>query len=129
MCAELHLVGAMRLGLAALVFDGVGRLDAVRPMEFDDVGDARDPEPARRERESGNAPDAARISAAGFVGRGMEHPALGGEAVLVPHPLDMDERRLPQAVDRVLERGDGDGVVLHRAFPISAVTVRPTRGW
>ena len=43
--------------------------------------------------------------------RVVEHAALGGEAVLRPQPLDMDERRLTQAIDGVLERGDRDGVV------------------
>ena len=116
--AELRLVGAMRLGLAALEFDGIGRLDVARAMELDDVGDAGEAEPARGERHGGDAADAARIAGAGLVRPRMQHTPLGGEAVLLPHPLDMDERRLPQAIDGVLDGGDGDGVVLHRAFPI-----------
>jgi len=37
----------------------------------------------------------------------MQHSALGGEAVLLPQPLDMDQRSLPQAVNGVLKHGEG----------------------
>ena len=43
--AELHLVGAVELRLAALVFDGICRL-AIRPgAELDQIGDAREVQP------------------------------------------------------------------------------------
>ena len=34
------------------------------------------------------------------------------KAVLLPQALEMDQRRLPQAVDGVLQRGERDGVLL-----------------
>ena len=51
----------------------------------------------------------ARIAGAGLVCRRMQHASFGGEAVLLPHPLDMDERRLPQAIDGMLEAEMGMG--------------------
>ena len=45
--AELRLVGAMRLGLAALEFDGIGRLDAAR--RWNSTTSATPARPSRRE--------------------------------------------------------------------------------
>src|SRR4051794_4415944 len=42
----------------------------------------------------------------------VQHPALGGEPVLRPQPLDVDQRRLPQTIDGMLKRGNGEGVVI-----------------
>jgi hypothetical protein len=83
-------------------------------MEFDDVRDPRHPEPARGERQCGHTPNAARISADWLLGGGMEDSALRGKAIFLPQPLNMDERSLPQAIDGVLNRGNGNGVVVHR---------------
>jgi hypothetical protein len=47
----------------------------------------------------------------------MQDAALGSETVLLPKPLDMDERRLPQAIDGMLDRRDGDEVAVHRTLP------------
>jgi len=42
----------------------------------------------------------------------VEDVALGGEAIVGPELLDVDEGELPLAVGQVLEAGDGDQVVL-----------------
>ena len=64
--AELHLVGAMALRLAALVFDRKGGLAAVAAAEFDEIGDAREVEPAGGERQRRDAAHAARLARAGL---------------------------------------------------------------
>src|SRR5690606_7310530 len=45
-----------------------------------------------------------------LVGHGVQHMALRGEAVVGPGALDVDQRRLAQAVDRMLEGGKRKGV-------------------
>ena len=45
-----------------------------------------------------------------YGGPGVQHMALGGQAVVGPEPLDMDQRRLPQAVDGVLQRRERNGL-------------------
>jgi hypothetical protein len=34
----------------------------------------------------------------------MQHPSFGGEPVLLPEPLDVNERRLAEAIYSVLQR-------------------------
>jgi hypothetical protein len=40
-----------------------------------------------------------------------QRPVRVGEAIFRPDALDVDERGLAQAIDGVLERGDGDGII------------------
>jgi hypothetical protein len=115
--AKLRFVRAMRLGLAALIFDRIRRLLSFRrPVELDDVGQSHESQPPRGERHRRDAPKPTRVPRARLLSRGVEDAPLGGEAVLLPQPLDMDERRLPEAIDAMLECRDGDGVVDHQAL-------------
>lgn len=59
---------------------------------------------------AGNAEAGARFRA-GLVGAVVELAALGGEAVLRPDLLEMDEGPLALAEDEVLEAGEGEEIV------------------
>ena len=101
--AELGLIGAVELGLAALVFDGIGRLAVPRFVKLDEIGDAGELQAAAGKRQSVDAPNAAREASARLIDAGMKHAPFRGETVFLPQPLDMNQRRLPQAIDCVLE--------------------------
>ena len=76
------------------------------PLRRDDVGDAEQAEletvhgHARRVRALGPG---GRLPAVGLL---VQDVPLGGEAILRPEPLDVDQRALPLAVEQVLEGGD-----------------------
>jgi hypothetical protein len=126
--AKLHLIGAVLLRLAALEFDGVGGLAAVATAELHQVGDAHEIEPSTGERQCGDAAYAALFARSSLVRPLMQHVPLGGETVLGPHAFEVNERCLAQAINGVLERGDGDRVgeflrhvrLLRRLFVSSA---------
>ena len=81
------------------------REETNRPSDYGDV------ETKAGERQRGHAAHAAAFPRARLMGHVMQHAALGGEAIFGPDPLDVDERGLAQAVDGVLKRGNGDGVI------------------
>ena len=114
--AELHFIGAVELGLAAFEFDGERGLDAVAGGELHEIGDACDVQPSRGQRQRGDAPDAALRPAHGFVGMDMQRLALGGESIFRPEPFEMNQRRLPQAIDGMLQRGEGNGFAERRSL-------------
>jgi hypothetical protein len=41
----------------------------------------------------------------------VQDPSLGREAILLPLPLNVDQRGLTQAIDRMLQRGERNRVV------------------
>ena len=105
--ADLHFVAPVGFGMAALVFDGVGR----GAVEFDDVRLADEAQPQRPQRQ---IPRDAHI-AANFVPGGMDmvvsQPPFGRETVLAPGLFDVDQRALPLAIQQVLQGGKGQEVV------------------
>jgi len=122
--AELNFVARIGLGFSALVLDGkrppggrtAGEFDAVRSsrrdlLELDDIGLAGESEAkgldvyAPGDEHTGPA-----LGAAG-VDTLVEDAALGGEAVLVPLLLDMNEAPLPLAELQVLQSGKRQEVV------------------
>src|SRR5690606_33410335 len=88
----------------------IGRLAARAGMKLDKVGDAGNAKAGGAEREPRLAPHAARLAAFSTVGDLVQHAALGREPVLRPQPLQMDEGRLSQAIDGVLQGREGDRV-------------------
>jgi hypothetical protein len=46
----------------------------------------------------------------------VEQPSFGGQAVLGPDLLEMDERPLPGTERQVLQAADGEGVVEFHGF-------------
>ena len=52
----------------------------------------------------------------------VQDAAFGREAILLPEPLDMDQRGLSQAIDGMLQRGERDGIVV--SFAASARRLR-----
>ena len=97
--AKLDLVGAMRFWAATLVLDGIG------PAAFvylDHIGDTRD---AELQRAQGNASLYRYISpalSATGVSAFVEVTALGGEEILGPLLLIVDECTLTRTVEHVL---------------------------
>jgi hypothetical protein len=92
--AELDFIGAMELRLAALEFDRKRRFAVRLAMEFDEVGDADEAEAVRGQRHCRNAPYAARIALAWLVCGEVNDASLGGEAVFLPQPFDVNQRGL-----------------------------------
>ena len=105
--AKLDGVGRLVLGATALVFDGE-RLPGVvgLAVELDDVGHAMEAECGGLQRQGSRDAQVAAGLAAGFMGLVMKHATLGGEAVLGPLALDVDERALPRAEREVLQGGE-----------------------
>lgn len=104
--AELDFVGAVAFRFAALVFDGD---DAPVAVEFDDVGLAVESETVAGEVEAAGGSQAGAGFGGAVVGALVEDAAGGGEVVLGPEPLDVDEGALALAVEEVLEGGNGEG--------------------
>ena len=103
--AKLHLVRPVLLGLAALELHRKGRL-AIRPrVKFHEIGDPDEVQPLAGERQRRNPPHTLDPPHATTIGGEMQNVALGGEPVVRPQALQMDQSRLPQAVDGVLGMG------------------------
>ena len=121
----------MQLGLAALVFDRKGSFAIGAGREFDQIGHAGQVQSLRGQRQRQDPTDAARLAAAALVGHGMQHIALGRKSVLGPDPFKVDQRRLPQAIDRMLQGRDRDRLVglsaAHSRSRISTPSGRPSR--
>ena len=107
--AELHLVGSMGFRFAPLVLH---RQNPAVGVEFDDVTLAGNSQPQRAHRHPAGDPDARARLVRAVVSPGVHDFSLGGEFVFRPSLLDMDQRALPRAIQPVLERGDGNELVL-----------------
>ena len=129
--AKLHLVGAVQLGLAALVFDGKGGLSVRTGNELDQIGSAGQVQPPTGQRQGQNPPHPARLAGSALVSHRVQHVALGGKAVLGPEPFQMDQRGLPQAINRMLQRREGNGLLgaghCQRSSRISTPSGRSSR--
>ena len=122
--AELHPIRVVALGLAAFVLHGerhavpgaelrvLSAEGRRRRPELDHVGFAEQPELARPHRRS--ALRAATVAALRPPGVGplVQVPALDGELVLRPEPLDMNQRALPRAIQQMLQGGDGEKLIV-----------------
>ena len=105
--AELNGVGGLVFGAATFVLDGEGLPRAVGlAVKLDDVGHAVEVECGGLQRQGAHDAQVAAALAAGFVGLVVEHAALGGEAVLGPLALDVNERALARAEREVLQGGE-----------------------
>ena len=124
--AELDLVRAVRFRPAALVLDRIGPPAFSRPGQLDHVGDPGDAERARADR---HALDDAALAAArlpGLVALLVQDAPLGGQHILGPQPLDVDQRALPRAEQIVLQRREGDEVCIRRPRPAAVQAARRT---
>jgi hypothetical protein len=108
--AELHLVGPVRLGLSALVFDREGSRRAAR--KFNDVGQSGDAERQRAQRQPAHDPNARPALGPPRIDPLMQDAALGSGAVLRPQALDMDQGALPRAEQLMLQRRQRDQRIL-----------------
>jgi hypothetical protein len=103
--AKLDFVSAMQLRLTALEFDGIRCFPANIGLELDQIGDAGNPEPARRQWQSCDTPRALPAARARLVRGKMHNLSLGREPVLRPHAFQMNQRGLTEAINRVLKCG------------------------
>ena len=111
MGAELHLVGAVRLGPAQLVLDRERHRPARRAVQLDQIGDADQAQGRGAQRHAGDAAHALALLLRRLVHPVVREASLGGQRILGPDPLDVNQRALPRAIQPVLQRGDGDEVV------------------
>ena len=79
-------------------------------MKFDDVGLTLQAETAGDKRQSSRHAYSRTGFGRPFVRPFMQHAPLGGEKILLPKPLNVDQSALPLAVKQVLEGGDGKQV-------------------
>ena len=126
---KLHLVGAVRLGPAALMLHGKGPPNAIRrAMQLDDIGDAGNAQPVGAQRHACHGADAPPHLGLDRVNPLMRDAALGGRGILGPCLLDVDQRALARAEQIVLEGGQGDEISVRRhrrALQILISTVMP----
>ena len=127
--AELNLVGAMCLGFAAFVLDREGARRTAG--EFDDVGDTRDAERQRAQRQPAHDPHPRPALWPARIDPLMQDAALGGGAVLRPQAFDMDQGALPRAEQLMLQRRQWDQRILdlraRKGRGHSGLTVRSLR--
>lgn len=107
----MNFVCAVGLGAAALVLHGVGARRLRRAVQLHDIGDAGKAEAARHDLQAAHGALCWPRFMAGFVHALVHHLALGGEAILRPDALDMDQRALARAIKPMLERRERDEIV------------------
>jgi hypothetical protein len=115
--AELHLIGAMGLRPAALVLDRIGPPALAFASQLDHVGDAGDAERGRADRHALHDPALAAARLPRLVAPLVQNAPLGGQQVLGPQALDVDQRALPRAEQIVLQRREGDEVGVDQRHP------------
>ena len=104
---ELDFVGSVLFGFAPLVFH---HHNPPVPVELDNIADAMQSESLAAHRKPARDPHT-RTRFVRPVMRAVVHRApLGGETVLRPLAVQVDQRALPLAKEQVLERGDRKGV-------------------
>lgn len=106
---ELDTVTIIFLGAPSLVFDGKERFAT---LLLDDIGD---PAKAKLMTAEWDGPQGAGPGPGGHITAVcllVKDISFGGEAVLRPLPLNMDERALAFTVEQVLEGGDRQEVRL-----------------
>src|ERR1700730_12931618 len=103
--AELHLICAVTLDLASFELDGVRRLSVRARAELDEVGNACHSQAARDERQTHDPTYATGSAGTRLMRRQMQHLAFCSQSVLGPKPFEMDQRRLAEAIDCVVECG------------------------
>ena len=74
-------------------------------MELNHIALPGNPEGQRAHGQAAGDPHAGPRFVRSVVGFLMQHPALGGEAVLRPGLLQMNERALPRTVEPMLKGG------------------------
>jgi hypothetical protein len=97
----------MGFWLAALVFD---QKESAIAVKFDDVGLTPQAETAGDERQSSRHAYSRAGLGRPFVRPFMQNASLGGEKILLPKPLNVDQSALPFAVKQMLKGGDGKQV-------------------
>jgi hypothetical protein len=122
--AELHLVGTMRLGAAALVLGRMRTPAPAAPDQLDHVRDARNPQPVGAERHAVHGAHAGTRGHRRLLSALVQQTPLGGQHVLGPRALDVDQRALSRAEQVVLQRRYRDGVV---ARMLSSASHRSSR--
>lgn len=123
LCAELHLVGAMRLGPAALVFDGVGTPVRRATVQFHRIGLADQAVPHATQVERADGANVATPLPPAAVDTFVQDAPLRRRAVLQPLLFEMDQRALAGAEQLMLKGRDrNEGIVrFHCLVPSSAV--------
>lgn len=104
---ELDFVGVVGFWPAALVLDGVWHFLAAGRSELHDIRFSKEPQPEGSEREGPADTEVSRDLGFPAIGLFMQMPALDGERVLGPEPLDVDQRALSRAEQEVLQGADG----------------------
>lgn len=109
---ELHFVGTVRLGTAALIFHRVRDSTRGRGMKLDHIGHAQQAQRGFFQGHGCHRPHPMSLFGEGRIGPGMEQAPLGRLPVLGPEPFDMNQGALTRAVPVVLEGGEWNEVVL-----------------
>lgn len=129
--AQLNLVATASLGPSPFVLDGPRLPEALfspqgdagrRGAKLNHVGLASQPEAEGVQTEAAGDSEARPAFRPGVVRLLMQFAAFGGEAVLRPHLLDMNQGPLALAEHEVLEAGEGQEVVFgvpHTNNPVS----------
>ena len=95
-----------------LVFDRIGLPHSAVAAQFDDIGDTGYPKGEGADWHRRDHPRIAASIVPGLLAALVEDPPFGSEQILRPQALHMDQRALPRAVEVVLERREGDEIVL-----------------
>ena len=104
--ADLDLISAVGFWFAAFVFNGSVRAVVVL---FDDVADSAEVVSFRTHPELSQDGTGGAVFVGAFVGFFMKLLSLGGETILGPDLLVVDEGALARAIQEVLQRGEWDG--------------------
>jgi len=96
-------------------------------VELDDVRLANEAEPERADREPARNPHASLHFGRPLVRILVEIPTSHRQWILSPEPLDVDQGALALAGRQVLERGDGEEVVLREVGRVRPAEVHRTR--
>lgn len=101
--AQLHTIGVVDFGPAALIFDREGDFAvAVGPMNLDNVGLTYEPQPVGDEWEGTVGLERAAGHRLALLYSPMQQTASHRKSVLRPYPLEMDQGELARAEDEVL---------------------------
>ena len=117
----MHLIRPVEFGLAAFVLDRISAFAIGICAKLDEVGDTGEVQPTAGKRQRHDTAQAPTPAVGRFVSYLMQNAPLRGEAVLFPQPLDMDQRRLPHAINRMLQGGERNRIIQfrHRRLPIT----------